>query len=47
MPTGARPGLGSMMAAGAAFGVGSAVAHQAVGSMMGGGQGKEGGQMGA
>lgn len=33
---GSRPGLGSMMAAGAAFGAGSAVAHHAVGSMMGG-----------
>jgi len=34
-------GLGGMLAAGAAFGAGSAVAHHAVGSMMGGGRGSE------
>jgi hypothetical protein len=30
------PGLGSMLATGAAFGAGSAIAHHAVGSMVGG-----------
>ena len=38
-------GLGSTMAQGMAFGVGSAVAHQAIGRMMGGGSGGgEGGE---
>ena len=38
-------GLGSMLMSGMAFGAGSAVAHQALGGMMGrnGGGGQEGG----